>query len=84
MKNTIIAIAVTVQMYFLEETLFELEAHRVFRFNLISRFKNCYYKPICLLPYFEICCERQKESGRNLKCDFPAVIQRATIMIPGG
>lgn len=57
---------------------------RAFRFNLISRFKNCYYKPICLLPYFEICCERQKESGKNLKCDFPALVWRAAILIPGG
>lgn len=70
MKNTILVIAVAVEM-FSGRKLFEV--HHAFRFNVISGFKNCHYKPICLLLSFEICCERQKRSGKNLKFDFPPV-----------
>lgn len=75
MKNTIIVIAVTVERFFQEEMLFVLEVHRgfLFWFNVISGFKNCHPKPICLLPSFEISCERPKGSGKNLKFDFPPV-----------
>lgn len=40
MKKTIIFTAVTVEMFFLEETLFELEVHEAFWFNLISGLKK--------------------------------------------
>lgn len=73
MKNTVIVIAVTVEMFFLEERLFEPEVHDAFWFNLISGLKNCNHQPSCLLPDFQICCEKQKAKGKNLKCDFPAV-----------
>lgn len=79
MKDTILVIAVAVEIF---SGIKLFEVHCAFRFNVISGFKNCHYKSICLLLSFEICCERQKGSGKNLKFDFPPVIQRATIMIP--
>lgn len=36
MKHTIIVIAVTVEMFLLEETLFELDVYKAFQSNLIS------------------------------------------------
>lgn len=58
-------------MFFLEETLFELDVHEAFRFHLMSGLKKiamtnqpAYYQTS------EICCQRPKESGKHLKCEF--------------